>query len=117
MIVRNISEIKLQSVRAHNGEGIIGFCRLFTEEDFDGPWHFVDFAVVPPGSSIGIHQHGNNEELYFVLSGEGKMSVNGEEYAIRSGDLILNKVGWSHGLRNESGEDISILVVEVGVIS
>jgi mannose-6-phosphate isomerase-like protein (cupin superfamily) len=117
VILKNIYEMELVETIAHRGEGLIKFGRPFSEEDFSSPWHFVDYAIIPPGCSIGEHQHGANEEMYFILHGEGKMIVNGKESTVRSGDLVLNKSGWSHGLRNESAEDIRILVVEVGLIS
>ncbi|MDI6734837.1 MAG: cupin domain-containing protein [bacterium] len=114
MIVKNIKNIEKQSIGSvHRGEGVINLCRPFIAEDFESDWNFVDFAIIPPGSSIGIHKHGEDEEMYFILEGRGIITVNGEEREVCSGDLILNKPGWSHGIRNESKEEIKILVVEV----
>ena len=42
------------------------------------------------------------------------MTVDGREYLVRTGDLILNERGGTHGLRNESGARIRLLVWQVG---
>ena len=89
--------------------------RPLTGSDVAGPWHFVDYAVLPPGSSIGLHEHGDDEELYFILEGEGMMTVDEECRRVRKGDLILNRPGGTHGLKNDSDQALSILVVEVGL--
>jgi mannose-6-phosphate isomerase-like protein (cupin superfamily) len=65
------------------------------------------------GSSIGVHRHGENEEIYVVLSGKGVMIVNDERQAVRPGDVILNKPGWEHGLENTSPTSLNIFVFEV----
>lgn len=115
MIVRNIFATNRREERAHGGEGQVSVCRSLIASDFVGPWHFVDYAVLPPGSSIGLHRHGEDEELYFILEGGGLMTVDGERRRVRRGDLILNRPGGIHGLENVSDQRLSILVIEVGL--
>lgn len=117
MILRNIFSTAQRAERAHGGQGILHVSRPLNQTDFMGPWHFVDYAILPPNTSIGIHQHGDNEELYFIVDGEGTMIVNSEKRRVSKGDLILNPPGSSHGLINDSGATLSILVVEVGLKS
>ena len=112
---RNLNELSLAPVRAHGGEGQIRFRRLFEADAFHGPWHFVDYAIVPPGSSIGLHTHGADEELYLVLEGEGLMHRDGESFRVRPGSVIVNRPGGTHGLRNDTGHDLRLFVVEVGI--
>src|SRR5437879_11430010 len=107
--------MSLAPVKAHGGKGEIQSNRPFVSRDFESALHFVDFVIVPPGTSIGIHQHGANEELYFIVRGSAIMTVNGVEHQVEEGDLILNKPGWSHGLRNEGSGAVEILVIEVGL--
>ena len=115
MIVRNVFEANLEQVTAHKGNGKIRFCRPFDSSDFESPWHFVDFALIPPGTSVGLHRHGDNEEMYFILEGHAIMTVNDQEREVKPGDLILNRAGWTHGIRNEGAVDVKMLVVEVGI--
>jgi quercetin dioxygenase-like cupin family protein len=48
-----------------------------------------------------------------VLAGHGVMTVNDEQQAVKTGDIILNKPGWQHGLENTSSELLKLFVFEV----
>lgn len=113
--VLNLNEIPLEEIEAHGGPGRIRFRRVFDADAFQGPWNFVDYAVIPPGASIGRHRHGENEEIYLVLRGEGLMFLDGREFRVRPGSVVLNRAGGTHGLRNDSDEPIALFVVEVAV--
>jgi mannose-6-phosphate isomerase-like protein (cupin superfamily) len=111
----DLNRLDLDEVNAHGGEGKILFNRVLGADDFRGPWNFVDYAVLPPGASIGLHTHGANEELYLVLAGEGLMHVDGREFRVREGSLVLNRPGGTHGLSNDGEDSLKLLVVEVRV--
>ena len=113
--VRSLTDAVLAEVEAHGGQGTIAFRRVFDRADFAGPLHFVDYAVLPPGASIGRHTHGPDEELYLVLEGTGTMHLDGEEFRVGPGSVILNRAGGTHGLRNDSDAPIRLFVVEVGL--
>jgi mannose-6-phosphate isomerase-like protein (cupin superfamily) len=113
--VLQLDELALERVVAHGGQGRIGFHRLFEAADFAGPWNFVDYAVLPPGASIGTHRHGRNEELYLVLEGEGTMQLEGKSIPVRAGHVVLNRPGGEHGLVNTSAAPLRLFVVEVAV--
>ena len=83
--VLNLNEVPLVEAVAHDGEGRILFRRVLDAGAFEGPWNFVDYAVLPPGTAIGRHTHGDNEELYLVLEGEGILHLDGRELRVRPG--------------------------------
>lgn len=112
-----LTDLPLESVIAHGGRGRIDVHRPFDQATFASPIHFVDFAVLPPGSSIGIHRHGNDEELYLVLEGEGLMTLDDEEHRVKAGSLIRNVPHGSHGLLNDGASPLRLFVIEVGVDS
>ncbi len=113
--VVNLERAVLERVVAHGGAGQILFQRLLAGDAFESPIQFVDLAVVPPGASIGMHRHGRNEELYFVLSGRGRMSRDGEEVDVGPGDIVLNRPGGTHGLVSIGAEPVKLLVIEVAL--
>jgi len=115
MIACNAFTAEWQEEQAHGGQGRVRVSRPLVSSDFVGPWHFVDYAVLPPGTSIGLHRHNQDEELYFILEGEGLMTVNDERCRVTKGDLILNPPGGIHGLVNDSDRDLHLLVIEVGL--
>ena len=100
---------------AHGGTGEILFNRVLEGSQFRGPWNFIDYAVLPPGTSIGRHTHGRNEEVYLVLEGDGLMFRDGEEFRVRSGSVIYNRPGGTHGLVNDGEGPLRLFVVEVSL--
>ncbi len=113
MIVRNFLEAPFRVQSIHHGEGLGKNARVFDKPDFDTPLKFINYVELEPGASIGVHRHGENEEVYVILSGRGMMAVNGETRGVKTGDVILNKPGWEHGLENTSQEPLAVFVFEV----
>ena len=113
MSVRNFLETPGKTQVIHGGRGRGKSTRVFDATDFETPLKFIDYIEMEPGSSIGNHRHGENEEVYAVLSGNGVMVVNDERQAVKTGDVILNKPGWQHGLENTSQEPLKLFVFEV----
>lgn len=66
-------------------------------------------AVVPPGGATLRHRHGQSEELYFILSGHGWMSLGEEEFPIAPGDTLLIPPGTPHSLRNPGAAPLRLL--------
>ena len=113
MLIRNLFDAPYQVQSIHDGRGCGKNALVFDCADFDTPLKFIRYVEMEPGSSIGVHPHGENEEIYAVLSGNGVMTVNDESQAVKSGDVILNKPGWRHGLENTSNEPLKLFVFEV----
>ena len=46
-------------------------------------------TAVPPGKrAFPLHNHHVNEEMFFVLEGEGELRVGPERYALCAGDIV-----------------------------
>lgn len=49
----------------------------------------VSINNLPAGASVPfIHSHKNNEEIYVVLSGKGKVVIDGEDVELAAGDWV-----------------------------
>ncbi|WP_166240684.1 cupin domain-containing protein [Paenibacillus turpanensis] len=117
MIVRNFLDAEMKTGSSHKGIGNVHSVKLYDDSDFDTPLKFLYYMALPPGTSIGYHQHGNNEEVYVILEGTGQMTVNDAPRDVKPGDVLLNKPGWSHGLVNTSEAELRILVYEADLHS
>jgi mannose-6-phosphate isomerase-like protein (cupin superfamily) len=105
-------ECAFQRVRAHGGERAISFARVLSRNL--GALRFIDLSLLPPGADIGRHTHAvDNEELYVVISGKGLMMLDDQEFEVGPGDVVLNRPGGTHGLRNVGDEELRIVVIEV----
>ena len=115
-MIKNFLEAERQHQESsHGGSGPVGLYEIWSKSDFKSDIDFLDRVVVPPGSTIGTHRHGNNEEMYVVLNGRGTMTLNGEEVTIKTGDMILNPAFGEHGLVNDSDANIDLLVIQVSM--
>jgi mannose-6-phosphate isomerase-like protein (cupin superfamily) len=113
----NLSALTLAPTRAHHGVGRIHFARIADAEAFESAVNFVDYAELPPGTSIGRHRHGlDEEELYLVLSGEGLLWRDGQTTRVGAGDLVRNVPGGAHGLENPGPETLRLFVIELQVV-
>ena len=114
--IRNFLHAKRQlQESSHDGQGPVDLYEIWGRSDFESNIDFMDRVVVPPNSTIGYHKHGNNEEMYVVLKGQGTMTINGEPVAVKAGDMILNPAHGEHGLVNDSDSAIDLLVIQVSL--
>jgi mannose-6-phosphate isomerase-like protein (cupin superfamily) len=65
--------------------------------------------ALKPGSGIGYHEQ-KEDEIYYVLSGRGVMTVDGKSFDIGPGTAVLTRPGSSHGLKQAGAEDLVILI-------
>ena len=119
MSVKNFLKMRPEYVTGcHDGVGTVKIVSMFGEGELKTPLRFLHYTVLPPLTAVGAHAHGDDEEIYILLEGEGVMLVDGEEVAVGKGDVILNKPYGTHALKNTSdSEELKILVFEVANIS
>jgi len=114
----NVFELPMNSVPAHGGIGAIDFVRFVHRGDVSGHCNFMDYTIMPPGTSIGRHRHAEDEEeFYVILSGRGEMVRNGEHFDVKPGDVIRNPPGGEHELRNSGPDELKMLVFELAIVN
>ena len=62
-----------------------------------------------PGSGIGHHEQ-HEDEIYYVLSGQGELTLDGEKHAVGPGTAVLTRTGSSHALKQVGSEDLVIII-------
>ncbi len=113
-MLRKRSEMERHTLeKCHDGIGALQCVLALDGRDGTGNIQFVHDDVIPPGATIGVHCHEGNEEIYLVLEGRGTMILDGRECQIGPGDISFCASGHSHGLVNDSGEPIRMIVVGV----
>jgi uncharacterized cupin superfamily protein len=71
------------------------------------------FRVPPGATTFPLHAHLHNEELLVVVSGAPTLRTLDGERTLRAGDVIAFPAGRAsaHELRNDSADDVSLLIV------
>ncbi len=57
-------------------------------------------AIVEVGECTQLHRHGITEELYFIIEGEGVMTLGDEQFTVVGGDSIVIAPGTAHCITN-----------------
>src|SRR3954469_8779124 len=93
----SLDSVSYELVHAHGGvrEILAARARVGTA---DTAFTFMDAALIPPGADIGRHTHGpDDEETYVFVSGHGTMHVDGTDFRVGPGDVVVNRPGGTHG--------------------
>ena len=100
---------------AHGGKGGLPFRRLWSGEAFQTNWEWIDHVLIPPDTSIGYHQHNGIEEVYYVIEGNGLMTVNDKTWEVGPGDANPCTLHDSHGIYNHTGKMLEIFVLAISM--
>ena len=68
----------------------------------------IDFA---PGRELGQHSHEDEDDSFYILSGELTFVFGDEEAVAGPGTFVLVPPGVLHGFRNDTDEAVRILNV------
>ncbi len=107
MIVRNIKQEEVLRRRyvAHGGATAT---MLFDSSELQGILFFA-YGVLKPGKVIESHTD-PYEEIYYLLQGQGVMTVGDEQQKVTAGDATWLPYGVPHSLANDGDDDCIILV-------
>ena len=61
---------------------------------------------VPPGASVLLHRHHEPEETYYVLSGQGRMQIDGSESALGPGSAVFIPSNARHAVQCTGAEPL-----------
>jgi mannose-6-phosphate isomerase-like protein (cupin superfamily) len=71
----------------------------------------LDLYCVAPGQAQKAHTHGDQDKIYVVLEGRGRISVGGSEERFGPEEAVIVPAGVEHGLVNDGPADLLVLVV------
>jgi mannose-6-phosphate isomerase-like protein (cupin superfamily) len=77
---------------------------------FDSPHLFYDAYCLLPGQAQKVHAHDGSDKVYYVLRGTGRFTVGEEEWDLGEGNAVIARSGDPHGVRNETQDELVLLV-------
>lgn len=93
------------------GKGEVEIRHLFEPGEYRGRARLLAKVTIPPGASIGLHEHGEEEEVFYVLKGRGRITDDGVTREIGPGDAAVTGGGRAHAVENPGGEPLELLAI------
>src|SRR2546423_8389066 len=72
------------------------------------------YRLAPGERAMPVHVHGDEEELFFVLSGSGLSWQDGATYAVGAGDTIHHRAGGAAHAILGAGDGLDVLAFSSG---
>lgn len=106
--IANIVETLWQTMPAHYD----AHSKLLIAPQTGRTKHF-DFRIssYQPKGYVAPHSHKVQEQIYYILEGEGLMEIDGERHVVRRHDHIFIPPGVEHAIYNSGLVDLVFLVI------
>jgi len=77
----------------------------------------VSFAklIIEPQQKSRRHYHKKTEEIYYILSGCGEVSIGNESFEVRPGHAILLPIGTKHEISNSGNQNLVFVCADAPV--
>lgn len=92
---------------------------MFAEKSW-GSFHVIDVeegsltikVTLNPGHSMNYHSHERRDEVWTIISGEGRTIVDGMEQPVKTGDVITMQAGCRHTIIADT--ELKVIEVQIG---
>ena len=71
----------------------------------------LDLYCLEPGQDQKPHAHDDQDKIYFVLEGRGRVIVGDTTESLGAGEAVVAPAGTSHGISNDGPGRLTVLVV------
>jgi mannose-6-phosphate isomerase-like protein (cupin superfamily) len=72
---------------------------------YSGPHSQLVLMSLKPKEEIGVETHPDNDQFFRFEKGEGKVVIDGNEYAVADGDAVIVPAGAEHNVVNVSAAE------------
>lgn len=111
-MIRRKEEVRVRRIEnAQGGNGQVCFYDWLLPEEAPGHGRVFSKLVIPPGASIGYHQHNGDFEAFYVLEGVATVTDGDQTVELYPGDMTLCKEGASHGTENKGNTDLVLMAL------
>lgn len=111
-MIRKASEMKTEARAAmRGGTGTVTIQHFFEKEEITAKSRLCARLTLPPGASIGVHEHSGEDEVYIITRGTGTLCDGKTTATVTTGDAVLTGKGESHAISNTGHTDLEIIAV------
>ena len=111
-MIKTSSSISLTAVHSpKNGRGDMDKKELLQKDEMYGKGRTLSELFLHPQCAMGFHEHHGDNEIYYILSGEGLYNDNGKEIPVKAGDVCIVNDGEGHSIANVGTEDLHVIAL------
>ena len=94
------------------GRGTAYVHHIVSKDELLGHGRLYAKVILPPGASVGWHQHLRDTEPYYILKGTPDFVDNDKSVTrVKPGDVCVIEVGQFHSLENNTDEDVEFMAL------
>jgi mannose-6-phosphate isomerase-like protein (cupin superfamily) len=106
-VLERENEIRVQQPSPHGAAGMtIAYPYFSSVKDYKNVFRK---RTLGKGASIGYHLQ-KTDEIYYIVSGNGIMKMNGETFPVSAGDAVLTRPGNWHGLEPAGDDSLTVII-------
>ncbi|OGV68756.1 MAG: hypothetical protein A3K19_11875 [Lentisphaerae bacterium RIFOXYB12_FULL_65_16] len=95
------------------GKGTVQIENYWKPGELKAKTRLLARLTLPPGTSIGFHEHAGEEEVFIVLRGQARAKDADREDILNVGDTILTGNGAGHAIESIGTEPLEMVAVIV----
>jgi len=88
--------------------------QIVKKDEFSGII-FANIHYYRPGETHKVHSHDDHEEIFICFQGKGTVITNGEKKEIARGDVLILKLGESHGFKSDEVDALAYLCIGIKI--
>lgn len=93
------------------GVGHVLIKEILDKEQLNGKCRLYAQVTLEPGCSLGFHEHHEESETYYIISGKGIYSDNGTLRMVEAGEMTFTPNGKGHAMTNAGEEDLVFMAL------
>lgn len=95
------------------GTGTAMYHRGLGPTNFYSTWSYVDHLLLPPAVTAGPNVKADMAEIYYVMSGQGTATIQGETVNITAGDAVPAALGESRTFAAAANSPLEFMIVGI----